>query len=207
MTATKLFTDRSNCRRHAKKVLGHTQIEVVKTDEGLFYWIDLSEAAAEAAGAENDPTPTYTAPEPEVSDLDLFAVADQQEPAFSEPEPAANLTIDLGITPELAALIYGLGEAAGKAIPVAKKRRGLTAAAWEAAGRGELPPVPNFPASNAYAAKHASALQGLAKARDGEALELYQIGGTNTYSKALRDYRQALLAYLTNIPTQMQEAA
>jgi hypothetical protein len=207
MTATKLYSEKHNAKRAALKALGHTEFELVKTTDGQWYWIDLSEAAAEAAGAENDPTPTYTAPEPEVSDLDLFAVADQQEQTFSEPEPTANLTIDLGITPELAALIYGLGEAAGEAIPVAKKRRGLTAAAWEAAERGELPPVPDFPASNAYAAKHAAALQGLAKERNSEALELYQIGGTNTYSKALRDYRQALLTYLTNSASQMQEAA
>ena len=251
MTATKLYTDRSNCRRNAKKVLGHTQIEVVKTDDGMFYWIDISEAAAEAAGAENDPSSTYTAPEPEVSDL--FTVAEHyapaeitlpeaaepellaeaalaptqhsegamafdkgfaeailahEEPGDEEPEePKANLTVDLGITPEIAELIYGLGDAAGEAIPVPKKRRGLTSAAWEAAERGELPPMPDFPASNAYAAKHAAALQGLAKERNSEALEQYQIGGTNTYSKALRDYRQALLAYLTSAATQMQEAA
>ena len=251
MTATKLFTDRSNCRRHAKKVLGHTQIEVVKTDKGLFYWIDLSEAAAEAAGAENDPPkaakaldlfeahdawanencglveiPLPEATEPEApaeatmtpaehSEAALAfakgfaeATATHWEPGDEEPEePKANLTVDLGITPEIAELIYGLGDAAGEAIPVPKKRRGLTAAAWEAAERGELPPVPDFPASNAYAAKHAAALQGLAKERDSEALEQYQIGGTNTYSKALRDYRQALLAYLTNSASEMQEAA
>lgn len=251
MTATKLYSEKHNAKRAAMKALGHTEFELVKTTDGQWYWIDLSEAAAEAAGAENDPPkaakaldlfeahdawanencglveiPLPEATEPEApaeatmtpaehSEAALAfakgfaeATAAYWEPGDEEPEePAANLTVDLGITPELAALIYGLGEAAGKAIPVAKKRRGLTAAAWEAAQRGELPPVPDFPASNAYAAKHAAALHGLAKERDSEALEQYQIGGTNTYSKALRDYRQALLAYLTNSASEMQEAA
>ena len=253
MTSPTLYTDRSNAKRAAKKALGHTDFEVVKTTDGKFYWIDTSAAAAEAAGAENDP-PLPTLPEPEVSILEpalasggviqpnaegsfgLMGEAtsestlpadmvvgmdfasgpdrtveyivdkDGHVEAFHEVEPKADLTIDLGITPELADLIYELGETAGAAIPVPKKRRGITAQAWEAATRGELPAPLDFPPSNAYATKHAANLLDLAKAGDEAGLHAYFIGGTNTYSKALRDYREALLAFLATVPAK-QEAA
>jgi len=216
MTVPTLYTDRSNCKRAAKKALGHTDFEVVKTSDGAFYWIDTSAAAADAAGMENDPP----APEPMVCQTTGFVgfpvpeeeaeeVIAQTEPEpFEEPEPKADLTIDLGLTPELVALIYGMGEAAGAAIPVPQKRRGITADAWAAAERGELPKPLAFPASNAHAQKHADKLLELATEWKPEELKDYPITGTNTYSKALRSYREALQAYMVNsMSPPMQEAA
>lgn len=198
----KLYKHKTSARAAAIKALGKGgEFEIVATDDGQFYWIDTSEAAAEAAGAENDPSPVYVAPEPEV------ALLEAPEP-FHEPEEKADLTVDLGITPELAALIYGLGEAAGAAIPVPQKRKGITADAWAAVERGEMPAPLVFPNSNKHAQKHADAMRALTEAGDRTALEEYQIGGTNTYSKALRSYREALISYLDNNPApEMKEAA
>jgi len=221
MSVPALYKHKSSARAAAIKALGKDgPFEIVSRDDGMFYWIDTSEAAAEAAGAENDPTPAYTSPEPEEGVLDALsdpepqlptvdeipAVSEAEPAPFAEPQEKANLTVDLGITPELAALILGLGEAAGAAIPVPQKRKGITADAWAAAERGELPGDLVFPASNLRYAIHSSNLLQLTEAGDRAALEAYYIGGTNTYSKALQDYRKALLCYLDNKP-QMKEAA
>lgn len=127
--------------------------------------------------------------------------------SFNEPEPKADLTIDLGITDALAHLIYGLGEAAGDAIPVPKRRKGITSDAWERAEQAKLPKPLSFPASNIYAQKHADALLALGRNGDAEGLAAYVIGGTNTYAKALRDYRDALLAYLSKCNETVKENA
>lgn len=220
MTTPTLYKHKTSARAAAVKALGKdAEFEIVATDDGRFYWIDTSAAAADAAGAENDPG---TSPEQMAENVAIIEEHDawangggaglvqlpipEPEADEEEQEPKANLTVDLGITPELAALIYGLGEAAGAAIPVPQKRKGLTADAWEAAGRGEMPGALAFPASNKHAQKHADKLRDLTEAGDAAAVAAYQIGGTNTYSKALRDYRDALLSYLANIP-QLKEAA
>lgn len=219
---TTLYKHKTTARAAAIKALGkEAEFEVVQTTDGRWYWIDTSETAAEAAGAENDPSPAYVAPEPEFAFLeapepdpapllptvDEIPVASETKPEpFEEPEEKADLTVDLGLTPDLVALIYGLGETAGAAIPVPQKRKGWATDALAAAERGELPEALTFPASNKYATKHANALRALTEAGDRAALEEYHIGGTNTYSKALRAYREALLRYLDNTPA-LKEAA
>jgi hypothetical protein len=219
----KLYKHKTSARAAAVKALGpEAEFELIQRDDGQWYWIDTSAAAAEAAGAENDPPPQ---PEPvaEISVLEAESAENNAPPApepaaeisaleppvaFEEPEEKANLTVDLGLTPELVALIYGLGEAAGDAIPVPQKRRGITAKAWEAVYAGKLPEPLAFPASNAHAQKHADTLLELAAKGDEEALANYPIGGTNTYSKALRDFRDALFVYLDGGKVEpMQEAA
>jgi hypothetical protein len=185
----KFYKHKTSARAAAVKALGsEAEFELIQRDDGQWYWIDTSAAAAEAAGAENDPPPQ---PEP-VAEMSVL----EPPVAFEEPEEKANLTVDLGLTPELVALIYGLGEAAGAAIPVPQKRRGITAKAWEAVYAGKLPGPLAFPASNAHAQKHADHLHATAAAGDEGGLCAYPIGGTNTYSKALRDYRDALLVYV-----------
>lgn len=222
MTAPTLYKHKTSARAAAIKALGKgADFEVVATDDGHFYWIDSSPEAAEAAGMENDPPQAIVPPALDTGPFDdpmpdppalpptvsEAPVASETEPEpFAEPEEKANLTVDLGITPELAALIYGLGEAAGAAIPVPQKRKGITADAWAAAERGEMPGALSFPASNVYAQVHADNLRSLTEAGDKDALAAYPIGGSNTYSKALRSYRDALVAYLENKP-KMKEAA
>lgn len=218
MTKPTLYKHKTSARSAAVKALGKdAEFEIAATDDGRFYWIDTSAAAAEAAGLENDPqeaeTPValdvgpFDPPEPVKAENETLISPLPPEPfEDEEPEPKADLKIDLGITPELAALIYGLGEAAGAAIPVPQKRRGITAGAWEAVYAGKLPEPLAFPASNAHAQKHANALLAMAKAGDEEGLANYEIGGTNTYSKALRDFRDALFVYLDGGKS-MKEAA
>lgn len=202
MTTPKLYKHKSSARAAALKALGiDGQFEVVMCEDGQFYWIDLSEAAAEAAGAENDSHAELVKAENEVS-----IPLPPPEP-FEEPEEKANLKVELGITPELAALIYGLGDLIGAAIPVPEKRKGITTDAWAAAERGELPGPLCIPPSNMYAQIHADNLHILAQEMNAVAVANYPIGGTNTYSKALRSYRDALLCYLNYFPEALKEAA
>lgn len=78
-----------------------------------------------------------------------------------------------------------------------KPRASMTDAAMEAAKAGRMPEPLTFPASNSYAQKHVEAMLELARADNKAAVEAYTIKGTNTYSKALRRFREALLVYLS----------
>lgn len=111
----------------------------------------------------------------------------------------------LGLTTASLAMIEAMADEVAEAKAAAKagtglgKRKGrktITAAAWAEAEAGVLPEAPEFPLSNYYANRHAKALRDAAGAGDREGLVAYTIGGTNTYSKALRSYREALLRYL-----------
>jgi hypothetical protein len=97
------YTDKSNCRRAARKALGHEDFEIMKTDDGEFYFIDLSPEAAEAAGKEND-APTPVMPEPEVAWNSPEAIA---ENAAIEKEAAVAHDAAEG----LATLASAIGEA------------------------------------------------------------------------------------------------
>lgn len=109
----------------------------------------------------------------------------------------------LGLTPEAEAAIMGAAVTVAAAkTPVKKPRKRLTTEAWEAAKAGKLPPAPTFPMSNFHAQKHADRLHKLASDGDFVALGNAVIGGTNTYSKALRDYLAALLHYAGTVQEQ-----
>lgn len=105
---------------------------------------------------------------------------------------------NLIIPADLEAAILSAGKAIGKAKTKQPKQRAtMTDAAMAAALAGKMPEPLTFPASNAYAQKHADALLALAQADDKAGVEAFQIGGTNTYSRALRRYREALLVFLS----------
>lgn len=105
---------------------------------------------------------------------------------------------DLNITADLEAEILAAGAAIGAAKTKTRKPRPkMTDAAMAAALAGKMPEPLTFPASNAYAQKHADAMLALAQADDRDAVAAYQIGGTNTYSKALRRYQAALVEFLS----------
>lgn len=107
----------------------------------------------------------------------------------------------LGLTADTEAAIMGAAAtvAASKAT-LKKPRKTLTSEAWEAAKAGVLPPTPSIPMSNFHAQKKADLMQRMAADGDKIALGNMVIGGTNTYSKALRDYQTALLHYLDALP-------
>lgn len=102
---------------------------------------------------------------------------------------------ELGLTEEITASILAAGTAKATT-PEKKSRARITDAAWAAAKAGLMPPALTFPASNVYAQKHADKLRELGEAQDLVGLGNYHIGGTNTYSKALRSYRDAMVAYV-----------
>lgn len=86
--------------------------------------------------------------------------------------------------------------ASGKGSKVRKARAKLTDAAWVAAKGGVVPSPPVFPQSNLYAGKKGQALYDLAMAGDRAGVAGMVLGGTNTYAKALRSYRDAVLLAL-----------
>lgn len=80
--------------------------------------------------------------------------------------------------------------------PTRKPRRTILAAAQREATFGRIPAAPVFPESNYWMTRHAFSLHELAVAGDVEAVRAYEIGGCNTYSRALRGYQALLLAVL-----------
>jgi hypothetical protein len=140
-------------------------------------------------------------------------VIDPLASAFDEePVPAPAKVGGFEIPADVAASILAAGEALGAAKTAAKAptaRSRITDAAWRAAEAGELPPALNIPTSNAWMQAKADALRDMAKARDAAGLAAYEVGGTNTYSKALRSYRDACLAYVTTAEAiaDLEEAA
>jgi hypothetical protein len=106
---------------------------------------------------------------------------------------------DFEITAADEAAILAAADAAGslqKAKVAKVSRPRLTASAWILAEGGVLPNPLCFPVSNYWSQSHADKLHALALQGDAEGLAAYVLGGTNTYAKALRDYRLALLTYL-----------
>jgi hypothetical protein len=112
----------------------------------------------------------------------------------------------LGLTDEAAAQIMGAAAsvAAQKTTPKTQRIK-LTDDAWAAAHEGLLPPVPVIPMSNIHAQKKADKMLALAADGDFEAVAAIVVGGTNTYSKALRSYQAALLHYGEKVAQQKQQ--
>jgi hypothetical protein len=116
---------------------------------------------------------------------------------------------DFTIPFDLEASILAAGDEAGalhpvKAPKVAKEkvakekapRATIAGAALAQALSGVVPTPPVFPASNAPAQRHVDAIHSLTLAGEVEKVAGYMIGGSNTYAKATRKYRDACLEYL-----------
>lgn len=108
----------------------------------------------------------------------------------------------LGLTPELETMVLDAGTQAGQALTPAKAKRasGLMAKAEAAVKDGAVPPAPTFPVSNYWSQRKADAIHALVTAGDLEGLRAYEVGGTNTYAKALRRYRELCIGYLEAAP-------
>jgi hypothetical protein len=85
---------------------------------------------------------------------------------------------------------------AAEALKAPKGRRGFAKDIWEAVNNDRVPDPLQFPVSNYWSQKKADVLYALAACGDHEALADHHIGGTNTYAKALRVYRDACLTLL-----------
>lgn len=98
--------------------------------------------------------------------------------------------------PNLPGLIAKIAKAKTEQRPERPARKTILANATREAAFGRLPAAPVFPDSNYWMSKHAFRLHELALAGDLQAVQAYQIGGCNTYSRALRGYRDLLVAVL-----------
>lgn len=96
----------------------------------------------------------------------------------------------------LTGLLTKLAQAKAQARPTRPGRKTILADAKRDAAFGRLPAAPTFPESNYWMTKHAFRLHELAAAGDVEAVRAYEIGGCNTYSRALRGYRDLLIAVI-----------
>lgn len=124
---------------------------------------------------------------------DAIASITANAKAKVQAQPASEL-----VPADVAALVMGIADAKQAAKPKAKcGRKSMLTAAREAVARGELPEMLEFKSEANYTYnRHADNLHKLAVANDSAGLEAYAIGGTNTYSKALRGYRDLLVQYV-----------
>lgn len=96
----------------------------------------------------------------------------------------------------LPGLLSKLAQAKAAGRPARPVRKLILADAKRDAALGRLPEAPVFPESNYWMTRHAFSLHELAVAGDIEAVRAFEIGGCNTYSRALRGYQALLLAVL-----------
>lgn len=125
-------------------------------------------------------------------------------PEQIEPE-AVSSPAPFGLGDDLLAEIFAHADDAAEAKAQAKAtekaagpapRRGLAKAMFDAVNEGRVPDKLVFPASNKWSQVKADRLHELAVAGDAAGIMAFQIGGTNTYSKLLRLYRDACLELL-----------
>lgn len=108
-----------------------------------------------------------------------------------------------GIAPDVVSQILALGDAAGARATKPKKQRvTLLTEAEQAVDRGEAPTCLTFPASNYWMQGKADALRAMALSRDTEGLMAFPVTGSNTYSRALRRYRDLCLEYVQRTESQ-----
>lgn len=105
-----------------------------------------------------------------------------------------------GLTAEVAEAILQAGMAVGAKSPARVVRKRLCDDAWKAAEAGYEPPPPTFPISNYWMQRHADNIEAFMRANDIDAVKNYEINGSNTYSKALRSYRDACITFLMRTP-------
>jgi len=116
---------------------------------------------------------------------------------YSQPQSPS---LGYGMSDELAAAILQRGTAQGVAATKApKERASLARKLMEQAKAGAFPGPVEFPSSNRHSQAHANKLRDLAIERNREGLEASMIGGTNTYAKILRAFRDALVVWLDTV--------
>ena len=209
----KTYKSFASCSSAARMTLKHQRgiaavadehYEVVEQDDGSFIWIDLTEDAVEAAGAENDPDDV-------VAEADAVPVVDETPP---EPEPApVSAPAVPGFDDSLIASIMAhadakAAEAAAESPTKGKGRPRALEAVWAAVEAGEMPPRHEVQSTaNAYTQKGFDLIRDLGTDIDGSVGHRWlavrdardAIKGKNTYARQQRGYADAWLAYLEKL--------
>jgi hypothetical protein len=188
MDAATTFTDRSNAKRAAKRLVDAgrapaVDFDIQPTEDGRFaiHWRTTTTAAVEteiaAASAEADSPPA--------------AAEAPTQTAQEDPELEAMIT-------ELERRGYRVTAPRRQrrsAAPPRERRPSKDAALDEAAARGVMPdkPVIKSP-TNQHVQKRIDRLAELAELGDWAAIAAYEVKGTNTYAHLVARYRDRLLA-------------
>lgn len=195
------YSSKSNAKRAALKDLGPDALpgidfELVQVADGKWAW------ATPAAKPVEDDLDTVVADAPAPEELD-------PEPAPEAIEAAEQAALDAapepwaGPTTNFDALDAVAGEPAPPKGTAAKKPRGYAGAVLAAAEAGERPWPPAASTANMTYVKRYERIGALLDAGDIEGLEALVIGGTNTYSKLERAYRDAAIAFLATAPQRL----
>jgi pyruvate/2-oxoglutarate dehydrogenase complex dihydrolipoamide acyltransferase (E2) component len=190
MDAATTFTDRSNAKRAAKRLLDAgrapaVDFDIQPTEDGRFaiHWDTTAAVETEIAAAS--------------------AAADSPPAAAETPTETPTQTAEED--PELEAMVTELERRGYRVMPPRRQRRSAApprerrpskdAALDEAAARGVVPDKPVIISpTNQHQQKRLDRLAELAAAGDWPAIEAYPVTGTNTYSQVVRRYRDRLLA-------------
>lgn len=103
------------------------------------------------------------------------------------------------VTPELEAFVLGIAAGVADAKKATAKKRGrksMLTPVEQALANGEVLPLEFASEANYTYNRHADRIYKLALANDLDGLEAVEIGGVNTYAKALRRYRDLLIGHL-----------
>lgn len=202
----KTYSDKSNARRAARAALGKDAKEDADfrliEQEGRYGFEALHGMGDALSAGEPLPPPAYSMQEGNEASSCALPNNPSETPEMVKLALPDDPLAALGATPEALALIAAAAEARCVTPQKAQRKelsptaRPATLEAWKAAKAGVLPPPLQVPASNAHVAKRADALRKMAEEGRLSDLHAEQIGGTNTYAKALRSYRDALIAYL-----------
>jgi hypothetical protein len=188
MTTEPTFTDRSNARRAAKRLLAAGQAPAVdfdilpsEADRFVIHWHTPGAVEAEIAQAPAEPTMT--------PDEALDSICGDGTAAIMTEAVSAE-------TPEPAPAKPARQRKARTADTPAAPKGPRAKFAGAAVEPGKLPEKPMLTAAGFAGSyqKRIDHLAGLAEAADWAAVEAYAVNGKNTYSKIVARYRAQLLA-------------
>jgi hypothetical protein len=201
MRATLNFTNQSNARRAAKRMIDNgkapaSEFEIKADADGLFtiHWLDgesTVEIETEIATAADQPAPGETAP-PAATPI---PAPPETEVADTDPELAAFETPRLVAELERRGFRRIPAKRARASATAKEPRRSKNAELDAAAARGIVPEKPDVTShANHHYQKRFDRLAELAAAGDWDAVRGYECTGVNSYAKMVRQYRDRLLA-------------
>lgn len=185
----KTYSSKSNAKRAARKALGAEAIEgldYILSGEGKSWTWTSDPAAAAAMEAEGTFDDTEAEPDPAAVEA---AEEKAQDALLDEFWSGAETDFD--------ALDAAAGEPEPEPTKAAKKPRGYAAEVKAAVAAGDYPWPPAASAKNLSYIKRYEKIGQMLDNEDLDGLTALVVGGTNTYSKMERAYRDACIAYLS----------